>query len=152
MTSVANIRKESYDVYIGRAGKGLSGKWGNPFSNGARDENIDLFRKWIVNQPHLVRDLPELKGKVLGCFCKPAACHGDVLAQLADLSPIYPIGTMVEEIEQYGFSKIIGIRLDDDGTLWYRLRSVKSDDGIHKMGWVDQLHVQLPTMRRHDIE
>jgi hypothetical protein len=26
----------------------------------------------------------ELKGKVLGCWCKPDACHGDVLAELAD--------------------------------------------------------------------
>jgi hypothetical protein len=26
----------------------------------------------------------ELKGKTLGCFCKPLACHGDVLAYIAD--------------------------------------------------------------------
>ena len=28
--------------------------------------------------------LPELKGKVLGCWCAPEGCHGDVLAELAD--------------------------------------------------------------------
>jgi hypothetical protein len=28
--------------------------------------------------------LPELKGRVLGCWCAPLACHGDVLAQLAN--------------------------------------------------------------------
>jgi hypothetical protein len=26
-----------------------------------------------------------LRGKVLGCFCPPALCHGHVLAELADL-------------------------------------------------------------------
>ena len=26
----------------------------------------------------------ELKDKVLGCWCKPLACHGDVLADIAD--------------------------------------------------------------------
>ncbi|ASF45912.1 DUF4326 domain-containing protein [Methylovulum psychrotolerans] len=26
------------------------------------------------------RELLQLRGKVLGCHCKPAACHGDVLA------------------------------------------------------------------------
>jgi hypothetical protein len=33
----------------------------------------------------LMAQLPsELKGKKLGCWCKPNACHGDVLAELAD--------------------------------------------------------------------
>jgi hypothetical protein len=26
--------------------------------------------------------LPELKDKILGCYCKPLACHGDVLVDL----------------------------------------------------------------------
>jgi hypothetical protein len=29
--------------------------------------------------------LPDLKGKTLFCWCKPDACHGDVLAELADV-------------------------------------------------------------------
>ena len=29
-------------------------------------------------------NLPELKDKTLACWCKPKACHGDVLAKLAD--------------------------------------------------------------------
>jgi hypothetical protein len=28
--------------------------------------------------------LPELRGKKLGCWCKPGPCHGDVLAELAN--------------------------------------------------------------------
>jgi hypothetical protein len=26
----------------------------------------------------------ELKGKVLGCWCSPKACHGDILAKIAN--------------------------------------------------------------------
>lgn len=32
----------------------------------------------------MLRDLHELKGKTLACFCKPKDCHGDVLAEMAD--------------------------------------------------------------------
>jgi len=49
-----------------------------------REEAIEAYREWIMNQPHLLADLHELKGKTLCCFCKPKSCHGDVLAELAD--------------------------------------------------------------------
>jgi hypothetical protein len=32
----------------------------------------------------LLNDLHELEGKTLGCFCKPLACHGDVLKDLVE--------------------------------------------------------------------
>jgi hypothetical protein len=31
-----------------------------------------------------LRKIEELKGKVLGCFCKPNACHGDVIKEYLD--------------------------------------------------------------------
>jgi len=37
---------------------------------------------WIGTQPELLAALPELKDKVLGCYCKPEDCHGDILAEL----------------------------------------------------------------------
>ena len=72
------------DVYIGRPSI-----WGNPFRigpDGDRSAVIRKYSEWIAQpeQTHLRRDLPLLKGKTLVCFCKPAACHGDVLASLAD--------------------------------------------------------------------
>lgn len=73
----------AYDVFIGRPSK-----WGNPFvigHDGTREEVIAKYRAWVVQQPTLMRDLHELQGKRLACFCKPAACHGDVLAEFADL-------------------------------------------------------------------
>lgn len=81
-TTVVNKRKEPYDVYIGRGSK-----WGNPFvigKDGTREEVIAKYRKWILKRTELLNDLHELKGKTLGCFCKPQACHGDVLIKLIE--------------------------------------------------------------------
>ena len=50
----------------------------------SRDEAIESYREWIVKQPQLLKDLHELKGKTLGCFCKPKSCHGDVLVELVN--------------------------------------------------------------------
>lgn len=91
LTKVVHWKKEKCDVYIGRPTK-----WGNPFSHkkgtqakflvSSREEAIEAFRKWITEGDgmHLLSDIGELKGKTLGCWCKPLACHGDVLAELAD--------------------------------------------------------------------
>jgi hypothetical protein len=89
--SVVHCKKAPYDVYIGRPSK-----WGNPFTHiqdgktlakhlvGSRDEAVEAFREWITNGEgkHLMNDLHELKDKVLGCWCKPQNCHGDVLSDL----------------------------------------------------------------------
>ena len=86
---VVHCKKESHDVYIGRPSK-----WGNPYShkNGTsakfkvntREEAIEAYREWITkgDGKHLLNDLHELKGKILGCWCKPLSCHGDVLVEL----------------------------------------------------------------------
>jgi hypothetical protein len=80
MTKVVHCKKEPYDVYIGRPSK-----WGNPFEigrDGTREEVIEKYREYILSKPELLKDLSELKGKILGCWCKPKACHGDVLVEL----------------------------------------------------------------------
>lgn len=82
MIRVVHCKKESYDIYIGRPSK-----WGNPFAigkDGNREEVIEKYRAWVITQQHLINALHELKGKTLGCWCKPAACHGDVLKELAE--------------------------------------------------------------------
>jgi len=69
-------------LYIGRPSK-----WGNPFEigrDGTREEVVAKYEAWLMEQTNLLEALPELKGKVLVCWCKPKACHGDVLARLAD--------------------------------------------------------------------
>ncbi len=83
MTQAVHLRRESFDVRIDRATK-----WGNPFvigRDGDRAEVIAKYREWIAEQPELLAALPELRGKRLGCWCAPEPCHGDVLADLADV-------------------------------------------------------------------
>lgn len=90
LTTVVNkYHNKPYDVYIGRGSI-----WGNPFSHlnstkatnkvETREEAIEQYAKWIQTQPELLTRIHELKGKTLCCFCKPKACHGDVLAELAN--------------------------------------------------------------------
>lgn len=86
---VAHVRERRHDVYIGRPSK-----WGNPFSHrtgtlarfmsASRSDAIERYEEWIREQPHLMASLPELRGKVLGCWCRPRRCHGDVLVKLVE--------------------------------------------------------------------
>jgi hypothetical protein len=77
MKRIVNCKKQTYGVYIGRPSK-----WGNKFQiglDGTREEVIEKYKKWFLTQPELIAALVELKGKVLGCWCAPKLCHGDVL-------------------------------------------------------------------------
>lgn len=86
-TKIVHCRRDEYDVYIGRPSK-----WGNPFSHkpssvaeikvATREEAIEKYREWIKTQPDLLASLEELRGKRLGCWCRPKLCHGDVLLEL----------------------------------------------------------------------
>lgn len=83
-------------VYCGRAmpRQGLKGsKWANPFKigiDGDRWEVITKHRTWVQQQPKLMAALPELRGKILVCWCRPDGCHCDVLAELADAPDVSP--------------------------------------------------------------
>lgn len=82
---VVHCKRAAHDVCIGRPSK-----WGNPFvigRDGTRDEVIARYEAWLLEQPELVDALAELAGKTLGCWCAPRACHGDVLARLANAQP-----------------------------------------------------------------
>lgn len=89
-SKVVHCKKEPYDIYIGRPTK-----WGNPFSDKRwntapnfqvknRQEAIEKHKEWILTNTYLMKDLQELKGKTLGCWCKPKPCHGDILVELID--------------------------------------------------------------------
>ena len=82
LTKVVNLKTDPYDVYIGRPSK-----WGNPFEigrDGTREQVIAKYEEWIKTKPDLMNSLHELEGKVLGCWCSPSACHGDVLIKLIE--------------------------------------------------------------------
>jgi hypothetical protein len=58
--------------------------WANPFKVG--DDRESCLEKYEVYIREKIdsgeADLEELRGKVLGCWCKPERCHGEVLLKL----------------------------------------------------------------------
>lgn len=93
------------NLYIGRdmsyyVPGAVGSVWGNPFpvdkvgKSGKNnknstprytlDESLIRFRQHIESSPELIAKLPELKGKTLGCWCKPKRCHGDILTELVE--------------------------------------------------------------------
>jgi hypothetical protein len=87
-TRVVNLRRDAFDQYIGRERGSLGGYFGNPFQigkDGTREEVIDKFTVYFYRRldvdPEFKKRVEELKGKRLGCFCFPKACHGDVIVQ-----------------------------------------------------------------------
>ena len=96
VTYVVHFKKYPHDVYIGRPSK-----WANPYTHKDLDRTLAKFqvssRKEAIegyenhlNESGLIKDIDELRGKILGCWCcnKPAdgseknfLCHGQVLAK-----------------------------------------------------------------------
>lgn len=98
----ANLREWCSDcnnVYVGRKGVVFidnvrfpdeSSIWANPFKitkEIGREECIEQYEKYIrkkIIDENLIEELLKLKGKKLGCWCKPEKCHGDVLLKLIE--------------------------------------------------------------------
>jgi hypothetical protein len=96
MTTVINIKNKTgavNEVYIGRPSA-----LGNPIAIGKpcmicgqkhdRGGTLVCYRIYLADR--LIKD-PEfrdlvisLKDKTLVCFCKPLACHGDILAEVCE--------------------------------------------------------------------
>ena len=106
MINVVNKRTHKphhFDFYIGR-GSAL----GNPFTGSkelsktkaqfqvsSREEAIEKYREWLLEQIYSgnqeVRDamnriylMAKAGGLNLVCYCKPHACHGDVIKELIE--------------------------------------------------------------------
>jgi hypothetical protein len=92
VTCVVNkTTTNDYDIYIGRGSL-----WGNPFAIGHgegpdRDEVIkkykDYFDQKLIDDSSFRRGVLGLRGLRLACYCKPQACHGDVIAAYLDKLP-----------------------------------------------------------------
>ena len=90
-TRVVNLRREDYDVYIGRAGQGEDGYFGNPIRlnpGETRGSTLEKFKEYFYNRlqtdPQYKERIASLKGLTLGCFCKPNPCHGDIIKEYLD--------------------------------------------------------------------
>ena len=79
-TVVVNRHYKSYTKYIGRGTK-----FGNDYSigpDGTREDVIAKHKKDFYADPELEEAVwVELRGEILGCFCKPLACHGDTYVE-----------------------------------------------------------------------
>jgi hypothetical protein len=103
-TTVANIRTPRVlaairsghpdYVYCGRANRYYNlpaSKWHNPFVLNKitnRPKILEKYEQHLLVRLDLMRALPELRGKILVCWCAPEPCHCDVLARLADKETI----------------------------------------------------------------
>lgn len=104
MAAVVNVKKKALQIlgyrdfkewdecghtlYIGRnmcfyVPGTVKSKWANPYSakKYGREKCLEMYREYITNSD-LIKDIYELEGKELGCWCKPEACHGDILINL----------------------------------------------------------------------
>lgn len=88
MISVVNKHFEHFTVYIGRGSI-----WGNPFSHligtkaqfkvETREEAIECYRSWLwteIREGRITKELLlTLDNQILGCYCSPKRCHGEIL-------------------------------------------------------------------------
>ena len=85
--------KEPNNIYIGRRTKECKpSKWRNPFKitrRKSRRKVVRLFDKYLQRNKKLANSIPELKDKVLGCWCAPKRCHGQVLHRRAGNKSVY---------------------------------------------------------------
>ena len=115
MTTVISVRGRTPDelradpnfVYVGRACAGWPASiWGNPFrvasprwgdpirpgDEATAGTAVEKFAAYLRANPDLMARLPELRGKVLGCWCvnwdgtgePKRPCHAVVLARMVN--------------------------------------------------------------------
>jgi len=99
--NVAKKDPKDYDLYIGRTRKNRPEKYGNLYSHKddtladfkveSREHAVWAYTDWLVNSedPRAKRileniEMGKLNNRRLVCWCKPALCHGDILADLVN--------------------------------------------------------------------
>lgn len=104
-TRVVNLRREPFDVYIGRSSDGKpprfckpgeAGYLGNPHpvKSVGRVMAMRWFRRYAYERLVAPADatfraeVEKLRGKRLGCFCKPQACHLDVVIEFLETGEV----------------------------------------------------------------
>lgn len=87
---LVNVRNERCTHYIGRgaAPSGIRTNLSNPFtmnnqSPQERDRVIRMFEDYAKNNTEVLRKITQLPADaVLGCWCSPYECHGDVIIKM----------------------------------------------------------------------
>lgn len=133
LTRVVKIGTARYDEYIGRPKGQNQMHFGNPFGLpgskvatvivATRREAMEACWAWLEGTDYpsipnikeieperrlwILDNLESLRGKILGCFCKPHACHGDIyrafLGEITKEEALYP--KQPEEIQHDFFGE-----------------------------------------------
>lgn len=78
---VVHCKRESYSVYIGRPSA-----LGNPYvigKDGDRTTVISKFENYARNNSKVLQAIDKLQEHdVLGCWCSPHSCHGNVIIKI----------------------------------------------------------------------
>ena len=96
-TLVNQKQTNEFDVDIGRGNNGRNhlqntavgdpGWLGNPYrmkDGYSRGEAVEKYREAFrdrLDDPEFRSAVEDLRGKTLGCYCAPLACHGDVIVE-----------------------------------------------------------------------
>ena len=82
------MAKDPSHYYIGRDHQNIKGSmFQNPFSLNDFDRKtaVAKYREHILSTPELLdKVVPELRHKILGCFCWPEQCHSEVLIDILE--------------------------------------------------------------------
>jgi len=97
-------REDGYDVYVGRSERYGDPYFGNPIRLGERcplcgevhrhpGSTLPCYKEFLIDRlaidDEFCGEVRALKGKTLGCHCKPQPCHGDLLARVANGGALY---------------------------------------------------------------
>ena len=95
----ATLLEESATTIVNMSSHGRSGvtpidrstQFGNPFKmekdggDYTREGCVEAYAEWfeqkIADDDEFRAAVEELRGETLGCWCKPKACHGDVIVE-----------------------------------------------------------------------
>lgn len=102
-----NKKRDNFTLYIGRTWLDMKeSKWNNPYHlhefQNDRNKVLELYEAHIRKSPELMAALPELEDQVLGCWCYPDSCHGDVLVKLYKEVMRPGVGDMAMPVHENG--------------------------------------------------
>lgn len=121
---IVNIKHKPtpyYDIYIGRVNKWLElpeSKWHNPFAMKKESDRpivLNRFTAYLLASPNLMECLYELDNKILGCYCFPKFCHGNVLLNMRALQIQFNDVWLVNHM---GVNEIFN-RILYESTIWF---------------------------------
>jgi len=88
LTTIVNLKDSKCEIRIDR-----TSPFGNRYEigvDGDREQVIAKYRIWFykkLTDPSFRDKVLSLKSHVLGCWCKPLNCHGDVILEYLEGIP-----------------------------------------------------------------